>query len=236
MKANLQGRRKNFWHQAGFTLIELLVVISIIALLAALIVGLGGTLNQKKTIARAQAHMHKLQTAIEAYKAKMGFYPPSNVVTMADRTNAPINRAARNALFYELTGTVFDGTSRYTSVFGEVLTSAQISSFLSVAGFANSGMSRDEVKNFCPDVSLEELGNVNSSATLPVRVFALPVDGPLSFRSLEPSGRQRWMVPWCYDSSSTNRMNADSYDLWIDIVVGGKTNRICNWSDSPLIM
>lgn len=222
--------------QLSFTLIELLVVISIIAVLAGLIVGIASTVNQKKTIARAQAQMHKLQTAIEAYKSKLGFYPPGNGRTYIDRTIRPVNQsAATNQLFYELTGTVFNGANLYTNVLGEQITAAQINSFFRVTGFANSAPTRGEVQNFCPVLTMEELANISAAST-PVRVFAMPADGPLAIQSEEPGGKRRWMVPWCYDSSSTNRINADSYDLWIDINLGGKTNRICNWSESPLIM
>jgi len=37
--------------------------------------------------------------------------------------------------------------------------------------------------------------------------------------------------PWRYNSSNP-RYNPKSYDLWIDVTVGGKTNRVCNWSDT----
>jgi prepilin-type N-terminal cleavage/methylation domain-containing protein len=228
-------------YRAAFTLIELLVVISIIAVLAGLILGIGGVVGQKKTIARAQAQMHKLEMAIETYKSKMGFYPPSSVYSLADRTNPTItvNRAARNPLFYELTGTVLSETGSYVNIFGDMLTSAQVNSYFNMMGFANAANSRDEAQNFCPTVSSDELGNINTGSNplaSPVWVFVLPADGPLAFQSQERGGKQRWVVPWCYDASSTNRMNAESYDLWIDIVLGGKTNRICNWSDSPLIL
>ncbi len=244
MKLKMKTPPKNQFYAslkaAAFTLIELLVVIGIIAILAAMVLGIGAMVGQKKTVARAQAQMHKLQTAIENYKSKMGFYPPGNGRTHIDRRQEAVNQsAARNQLFYELTGTVFNGTDRYTNVFGEVLTSAQINSYFNVTDFANSATSREEVQNFWSTVSPDELGNVNTSAsalTLPVWVFVLPGDGPLAFQSQERDRRQRYVVPWCYDSSSTNRINADSYDLWIDIILGGKTNRICNWSDSPLVM
>jgi hypothetical protein len=40
--------------------------------------------------------------------------------------------------------------------------------------------------------------------------------------------------PWRYNSSNPYH-NPKSYDLWIDVAVGSKTNRICNWSDRPLV-
>ena len=41
--------------------------------------------------------------------------------------------------------------------------------------------------------------------------------------------------PWRYNSSSPQH-NPKSFDLWIDLTAGAKTNRICNWSDTPLIV
>ena len=40
--------------------------------------------------------------------------------------------------------------------------------------------------------------------------------------------------PWRYVSSNPTN-NPGEFDLWVDIIVGGKTNRICNWSDKPPI-
>ena len=41
--------------------------------------------------------------------------------------------------------------------------------------------------------------------------------------------------PWRYVSSGPTNNN-DSYDLWVDIVIGNKTNRISNWSETPEIV
>jgi hypothetical protein len=43
--------------------------------------------------------------------------------------------------------------------------------------------------------------------------------------------------PWRYVSPGVN--NPNSYDLWIQLVIGGQTNLICNWNgqvqiNSPL--
>jgi hypothetical protein len=35
--------------------------------------------------------------------------------------------------------------------------------------------------------------------------------------------------PWRYNSSSPTN-NPGSYDLWVQLSIGGKTNLICNWS------
>ena len=66
--------------QAGFTLIEVLTVIAIIALLAALILGLAG--NAQKTAARhkAEAEIEQLGTFINDYQMKYGQVPQTLTV------------------------------------------------------------------------------------------------------------------------------------------------------------
>ncbi len=75
----------------AFTLIELLVVIAIIALLAALVAYLLPGVASKKVRARVIAEMRGLETVINQYKAKTGFYPPDNT-----------NNSGLPPLFYEL--------------------------------------------------------------------------------------------------------------------------------------
>jgi len=218
----------------AFTLIEMLVVVAIMAILAGLILAVGGSVTQKRTIARARAEMSKLETAIEAYKAKMGFYPPGNSQTAADGPQRP--SAARTQLFYELAGTHYTN-AQFVNMLGERLSAGQIRTFfgLGVDGFVNSSTVPGEAANFYRSLRPDELGNINN-VTTPVRVFVLPVDGPQNFVSREVGGAEHWVAPWCYDASSPHRLNADSYDLWIDMLIGGKTNRICNWSDQPVIV
>ena len=40
--------------------------------------------------------------------------------------------------------------------------------------------------------------------------------------------------PYRYNSSSPTN-NPRSYDLWIDVLIGGKINRISNWSEQPIV-
>ena len=53
-----------------------------------------------------------------------------------------------------------------------------------------------------------------------IQVLVVPVE-------LEPGQ----INPWRYDASSTNRHNPDSYDLWAEISIGGKTKIIGNWKE-----
>jgi hypothetical protein len=45
---------------------------------------------------------------------------------------------------------------------------------------------------------------------------------------------QEDLNPWRYNSSNPTN-NPGSYDLWIQLVIGGKSNLICNWSKQVLI-
>ena len=62
----------------GFTLIELLVVIGIIALLIGLLLPTLSRARANARAARAMADLQAIATALEAYKADLGDYPPSN--------------------------------------------------------------------------------------------------------------------------------------------------------------
>ncbi len=60
----------------GFTLIELLTVISIIAILAGLTIGVSSYANRNAVESRIKAELKAMETALEAYKADYGGYPP----------------------------------------------------------------------------------------------------------------------------------------------------------------
>ena len=88
--------KRNRTARRGFTLGELLVVIVIIGILAGLVVGLSGTASYKMRESRTRAELVAIETAIEAYKAKFGHYPPCNP-----------DDPALNSLYYELTGALY---------------------------------------------------------------------------------------------------------------------------------
>ncbi len=61
----------------GFTLVEVLTVIAIIALLAALILGLAGNAQKKAARSRAEAEISQLGSFITDYQMKYGQVPQS---------------------------------------------------------------------------------------------------------------------------------------------------------------
>lgn len=66
---------KNIGSDSGFTLIEILIVVAIIAILSSVVlVGLGPT-QQSGRDARRLSDLHEIQTGLELYYSKCGFYP-----------------------------------------------------------------------------------------------------------------------------------------------------------------
>src|SRR5258708_5872836 len=120
----------------AFTLIELLVVIGVIALIAALVLGVMPGVMHRRVMARVQTELTQLQGAIEYYKEKHGFYPPDNT-----------NNMAEPPLFYELVGTTINGAI-YSPLNGDTnVLRAQITAAFGLDGFLNC---QDEAKNFYP--------------------------------------------------------------------------------------
>lgn len=67
-------RRDDFLSSNCFTLIEILVVTALIAILAGISLGVVGLATSRADKARTVSLIRQLETAIESYKAKYGFY------------------------------------------------------------------------------------------------------------------------------------------------------------------
>jgi type II secretory pathway pseudopilin PulG len=202
-------------------------VIAVISILAAMVFPITGAVNRAKIRTRARAELAKMQLAIEAYKTKLGYYPPSDPT-----------RPALNPLFYELMGTrATNNNSLYVTLDGNASIPANVMLPIfgtNISGFLNCtrGGPGDEAqlaKKFLPDLKQGQFLTVTNSGVA-VFILGASVDGPLVYQTL--AGK---INPWQYNSAAPVH-NPNSYDLWIDVYVGKTTNRICNWTSEPLIV
>jgi prepilin-type N-terminal cleavage/methylation domain-containing protein len=204
----------------GFTLIELLVVISIIAILAGLLLTAGVGVQRNAAKKRAKAELVMVAIAIDSYKSKLGFYPPDNA-----------GNYSLNTLFYELVGCTRVNNSATVSTFTPLdgspfVTSGTLNAQTGgrVTGIQNSSASSstsDEgraAQTFLKELKLMQYADFGG-----IRRLGVALDGPVMAGTV---------TPFYYNSSNPTN-NPNSYDLWLDIRVGGKTNRISNWSAGP---
>jgi prepilin-type N-terminal cleavage/methylation domain-containing protein len=230
--------------QSAFTLIELLVVIAIIAILAALVVGGAGVAVALSHKSRAQVELASLSAAIDAYKQKRGYYPPCNL------SNAPTTPycTTHSSLFYELTGTITTnlGSSQNfrSPLTQELLTQpsggagpTSVQWLFGTGGFNNSSPDPTEIQNFYPAMKNYQHGAlyITDGSGPTYTLMVLSVHGPKDF----PNGGSSQIYNFWHYVSSANAQpvhNRDTYDLWVDIVIRGKTNRISNWSKDPEIV
>ncbi len=216
----------------GFTLIELLVVISIIGVLAAFTVPVLSVVKRRQYISQTQAEMGQLQTAIDSYHATYGFYPPDNPNGVTDASGELLG----NQLYYELAGTT--NTSGAFCVIGNpgdqlgVTPVNQVQAAFGVAGFVNcsklnAGEDSQPAKNFIHELKPGQTGSIsNSTDTVRFTILVASVGGPDStYQPLGVSG----LNPWRYVSSNPTN-NPGGYELYVQLVISGQTNLVCNWN------
>ncbi|MFO1476934.1 MAG: type II secretion system protein [Verrucomicrobiota bacterium] len=225
---------------AGFTLFELLVVIAVIGVLMGLLFPVSGIVKKNQVLAATRAELKQVQTAIEAYKAKLGFYPPDH------SQPGVVGRIVTNQLFFELKGTVFNpATHIYTTLDGTASIPESDALNLFGAGFINTSTSAagtDEKPgpvNFLPHLRPKQVGIlVNSSGTEYARLLVCSMEWPDGMNppvwnpSPPPSRPQPPPIlnPWNYVSSSPTN-NPNSYDLWVDVKVKDTVYRVSNWNN-----
>lgn len=107
MKNPTQSRRN------GFTLIELMAVITIIVILAGLVVGGMGFVNERQASEKAKVQIALLSKALEEYKLDNGEYPPTSNSTNGTQSVTDTNGKG-STLFNVL---YLDGVKNNTKVY-----------------------------------------------------------------------------------------------------------------------
>jgi len=238
--ASIGNRQSAIGNGHAFTLIELLVVISIIAVLAAFTIPVMSSVLKAQKISVAKAELSLIETALENYKSKYGAYPPSN-------TNSP----AANQLYYELSGVTNIGTAStpiYQTLDGATtIPAANYAQVFSVGGVINctKGSGEDAVlaKDFLTGLKATQLAAATNASSGNVNVYYLvtSVGGPdpISLSTVAISGLTAinggFANPIRYNSLNPTN-NPNSYDLWVDLVISGKTNRVSNWSQNQQVI
>lgn len=222
------------WGRTGaFTLIELLVTIAIIGALAALVLPLSGIASTKMRIARVKAELNQYVNAIETYKLETGEYPPDHglmALTPTNDMNLYRTRAAMNPLAFELRGSIYSNAAFYCVADGEKITATSLQKVFMRKGIRNSARIKNDIdfKGFnLKDAQIADMPGppLGIPAGEEVEILKVPVPGPF----MRDSSEKGKFNPWFYDASSTNRHNRNSYDLWAEITVQGKTTVIGNW-------
>jgi len=219
----------------GFTLIELLTVIAIIGVIAGMIFTISGPATRLKNLRTAQAEIAQIEAALENYKAKYGSYPPANALPAGTYTYG--TNTLYSSLYYELCGVTNNGNYFVTLDGAAQIASTppnnnDVQKAFGVGGFINCSKSGDEEsvrsQNFLLGLKANRVGTVSSGGVM----ISNLVTSVHSDSTYQPVGIPD-VNPFRYVYPGIN--NPNSYDLWIQLKINGKTNLICNWSKQVII-
>lgn len=220
--------------RTAFTLIELLVVIAVISILAALIIPITGALKKKRIVFKARGELAQVESAIQTYKTKLGYYPPDDSSAGALGVVWPFYEVT-NQLYYELLGTSLNANGVFQTLDGSATISpASATAVFGTAGFMNctKGTGGDYAASgaaFLKGLKAGQFLQTTSAGGVQFNVLGTTLDGPFVYHG--PNGAT--INPWRYNASNPTN-NPGAFDLWVDVYVGNETNRVCNWSSIPL--
>jgi len=211
--------------RTAFTLIEMLVVVGIIAVLAAMIIPAGAAAKAARIRSRAKAELNQVDHMIQAYKSKKNTYPPSD--PNSSSTNAPYNY-----LYYELVGTFVTNLSDPDPIFvtldgNATIKSSVMSSVFGVKGFGNvtQGAGNPEegmgAQSFTKGTLRQGQAVEVKPKNDPFYILGSSIEGPIMLNGT----RGDKVNPIGYNSANPTN-NPKDYDLWLDVLVRGKVERI----------
>jgi type II secretory pathway pseudopilin PulG len=204
----------------------MLVVISVIAILAGLLFPAFSAVKKQMTIKKAKAELQQVAFLIDSYKSKKGFYPPDHVIT------GGVDPVV-NSLYFELSGVTNTAFGFQTFDQAAIVTAANCQTYFGQGGILNCSKIGEDggqpATEFLKQLKPNQYFEIAPSVRVLTCSVVWPVDKGRVITGVDLAN------PWRYVSTGATN-NHDSYDLWVDIVVGNKTNRISNWDDKPQIL
>ncbi len=160
-----------------------------------------------------------LLSALEAYKAHFGVYPPDHVVGRQPLVIDPVN----NPLLYELVGVIYNSTIKTLELGNlEPADAKFVKEFFHCDGFKNCARSNDQVKRFLTTDPLPAR-QLHDDPDVFVLGFNVPCEG------LAPEVVWAFTVSsWRYVSTSPTH-NPGQFDLWIEVKTRSQSVTLGNW-------
>ena len=144
-----------------------------------------------------------------------------------------------NQLYYELSGTTNSSGTFHTLDGSAQITDSQVQSTFGTGGFVNCnkpGGNEDSGggKNFIQGLNHNQTAPISVN-NVPITAFVTAVGGPdASYNPLGFTGTSG-VNPWRYKSSGTLTNNPGSFELWVQLSIGGKKYLVCNWNKQPQV-